>query len=107
MMATKSLKVAVIGPTGQCGSCVVDELLSRGHQVVGISRNPPMTWKMGENMPYTGVPVHIHDTDRSLSKGFDAIVCAFALPLSDLTATYEIGVEGHGKIRLALLNSAH
>ncbi|KAJ3954373.1 hypothetical protein N0V92_009121 [Colletotrichum tropicale] len=41
MSSTKKLRVAVLGPKGQCGSCVVDELLSRGHSVVGLSRNPP------------------------------------------------------------------
>ena len=34
------MKIAVIGATGNAGSRIVAELLSRGHQVTGISRHP-------------------------------------------------------------------
>ena len=34
------MKVAVIGITGMTGGPVAEELLSRGHHVTGISRNP-------------------------------------------------------------------
>lgn len=108
MSIKTSLKVAVLGPTGQCGSCVVDELLSRGHTVVGISRNPPKGWKGNER--YSAVPVDIQDTEKlakAFSAGFDAIVCAFSPSLSDLSTTYENGVEGHGRIKTALLRSDH
>lgn len=108
MSTTTPLKVAVLGPTGQCGSCVVDELLSRDHTVVGISRNPPQEWKGNER--YSAVPVDIQDTDKlakAFSAGFDAIVCAFSPSLSDLSTTYENGVEGHGRIKTALLRSDH
>ncbi|KAK1762682.1 NADH(P)-binding-domain-containing protein, partial [Phialemonium atrogriseum] len=108
-MATATpLKVAVLGPAGQCGSCVVDELLSRGHTVVGISRNPPEDWK--SNSGYSSVPVDIQDTkklSKVFSAGFDAIVSAYAPPLADLSKVYETGVEGHGKIKMALLESSH
>lgn len=33
------MKVAVIGATGRAGSCIVRELLDRGHHVTGIARN--------------------------------------------------------------------
>lgn len=109
--AQKTLKVAVLGPSGQCGQCVVDELLSRGHNVVGISRNPPKTWgtdiKTGS---YSAQSVDLHDTPslvRAFSDGFDAIVCAFAPPLSDMASLYEKGVEGHAAIKTALLASDH
>ncbi|ROW02142.1 hypothetical protein VSDG_02373 [Cytospora chrysosperma] len=109
--AQKTLKVAVLGPSGQCGQCVVDELLSRGHNVVGISRNPPKTW--GTNLKtgsYSSQSVDLHDTAslvRAFSDGFDAIVCAFAPPLSDMASLYEKGVEGHAAIKTALLASDH
>lgn len=44
-MGSSTLTVAVLGPKGQCGQCVVDELLSRGHNAIGISRDPPKEWK--------------------------------------------------------------
>ncbi|KAJ5667411.1 hypothetical protein N7507_003275 [Penicillium longicatenatum] len=106
---SESLRVAVLGPKGQCGSCVVDELLSRGHSVVGISRSPPKTWpKSGE---YGGIPCDFSDI-RGLSKilsdgGFDAVVSAFAPPLTDFDAVYTVGVEGHGNIKMAILRSTY
>lgn len=109
-MATpqKKLKVAVIGPKGQCGSCVVDELLSRGHSVVGISRNPPQKWAAEGD--YTPHAVDLHDTDRladALSQGYDAIVSAYGPPLAKLDEIYEHCVEGHAKIKNAVLQSTH
>lgn len=104
----KKLKVAVIGPKGQCGSCVVDELLSRGHSAVGISRNPPPKWAAEGD--YTPHAVDLHDTDRfaqALSKDYDAIVCAYGPPLAKLDEIYEHCVEGHAKIKEAVLQSTH
>lgn len=43
------MKVAVIGPTGFGGSYTCVELLNRGHEVVGISRNPE---KLGKHERY-------------------------------------------------------
>ena len=34
------MKIAVIGVTGNAGSRIVTELLSRGHQILGIARHP-------------------------------------------------------------------
>lgn len=102
------LKVAVIGPKGQCGSCVVDELLARGHSVVGISRSPPQTWATGGD--YAPHAVDLYDTDglaRALSQGYDAVVCAFGPPLTKLDDVYEHCVEGHAKIKEAVLLSTH
>lgn len=104
-----SLRVAVLGPKGQCGSCVVDELLARGHSVVGISRSPPKTWTTSGE--YAGIPCDFGDI-RALSRilsegGFDAVVSAFAPPLVDLKAVYSVGVEGHGNIKMAVLRSTY
>lgn len=112
MPTENPLKVAVLGPSGQCGSCVVDELLCRGHHVVGISRNPPKTWKesTSNHQSYEGIQVNLHDTAKLshvFSFGFDAIVCAFAPPISDMSTAYENGVEGHGRVKAALLRSSH
>jgi putative NADH-flavin reductase len=48
-MEDKSMKIALIGATGKAGSRVLNELLSRGHAVTAIVRNPervPMSDKV-------------------------------------------------------------
>lgn len=104
-----SLNVAVLGPKGQCGQCVVDELLSRGHSVVGISRSPPTTWnKPGK---YSALPVDFHHEDQLAaalsSGGFDAVVSAFGPPMTNMKDIYRLGVEGHSKIKTAILKSTY
>lgn len=105
----KSLRVAVLGPKGQCGQCVVDELLSRGHTVVGISRSPPKSWpKQGE---YSAIACDYGDIEKLsailTAGGFDCVVSAFAPPLLDFKDVYRLGVEGHGNIKMAILKSSY
>ena len=38
-----TMNIALIGATGFVGSNVLEEALSRGHQVTAISRHPPNT----------------------------------------------------------------
>ena len=38
--AEESLRILVFGATGSVGSLIVDEALSRGHQVTAVSRDP-------------------------------------------------------------------
>lgn len=56
MASGKQLKVAVIGSTGYAGSHACIELLSRGHLVSGVSRNPD---KIGTHPHYTGIPIDL------------------------------------------------
>ncbi|RSL40878.1 hypothetical protein CEP54_015987 [Fusarium duplospermum] len=103
------LRVAVIGPKGQCGSCVVEELLSRGHTVVGISRKPPAQLH-DKNERYSGLAVDIYDHQGlvdAMSDNFDGIVSAFSPPLNDLNTVYHGVVEGQMRIKNALLESTH
>lgn len=105
----QKFKVAVLGPKGQCGQCVVDESLSRGYSVVGISRSPPKTWRTPGD--YSAITCDFSDI-RSLSNilsegGFDAVVSAFAPPLTDMKAVYRLGVEGHGYIKMAIMRSSY
>lgn len=106
---SKSFRVAVLGPKGQCGQCVVDELLLRGHSVVGISRSPPSTWSRSGD--YSGIACDFGDIP-GLSTifsegGFDAVLSAFAPPLVDLKDVYRLGVEGHGNIKMAIVRSTY
>ncbi|VUC30659.1 unnamed protein product [Clonostachys rosea] len=54
-----SYKTGVIGVTGMTGSHVAVELLNRGHQVVGISRNPA---KLGQHERYEPRAVDLEAT---------------------------------------------
>ncbi|KAF4442096.1 nad-dependent epimerase dehydratase [Fusarium acutatum] len=109
-MDSSALTVAVLGPKGQCGKCVVDELLERGHNFNGISWDPPKEWKTASpnsRGSYTAKLIDIQDTKglaAAFSDGLDAVV-AFAPPLSDLSELYELGVEGHRLTKTALLAS--
>ncbi|KAL4876864.1 hypothetical protein BJY04DRAFT_210368 [Aspergillus karnatakaensis] len=103
------LRVAVLGPKGQCGSCVVDELLSRGHTVVGLSRNLPTKWH-DSNPNYSSLAVDVYNHDalvRVFSDNFDAIVNAFAPPIVSLKTVYQAVIEGQLRIKSALLASTH
>ncbi|KAJ0423110.1 hypothetical protein BJY00DRAFT_300007 [Aspergillus carlsbadensis] len=103
------LRVAVLGPKGQCGSCVVDELLSRGHTVVGLSRNPPAKWH-DSNSRYSSQAVDVYDHEglvEAFSDNFDAIVNAFAPPIVSIKTIYRAVIEGQLRIKSALLASTH
>ncbi|KAF4434053.1 hypothetical protein CGCF415_v007162 [Colletotrichum fructicola] len=108
---SRPLKVGVIGPKGQAGSCVVDELLARGHSVVGISRSPPMQWPNSDKGTWSSVSVDIHKEHTKLveifSSGFDAIVSCYGPSLKVISNIYSEAVEGHGRIKTALLASTH
>jgi putative NADH-flavin reductase len=59
MTPENALKVAVIGATGYTGSHVCVELLSRGHHVAGICRNPG---KLGNHSHYFARSVDVENT---------------------------------------------
>lgn len=114
VMVRKKLRVAVIGPKGQCGQQCVNELLLRGHQVVGISRLPPETWpskpELHSEGKYSSLAIDISNTkglSEAFSQNFDAIICAYGPPLADLNKVFESAVEAHGQIKIALLSSKH
>jgi uncharacterized protein YbjT (DUF2867 family) len=67
MMGEKQLKVAVVGSTGYAGSHTCIELLSRGHLVTGISRNPE---KLGTHPHY--LPASIDLENASIPQLIDA-----------------------------------
>ena len=70
-----NLKIGVIGPAGFGGSYLCLELVSRGHQVFGISRNPQ---KLGHHDLYTPVSADVNALNISeladVFKGLDVVV---------------------------------
>lgn len=69
------MKIAVIGATGLVGNATVQELASRGHQVVAFARNVEKVAKH-DNVQAVQVDVNAADFAEKLA-GFDAVVSAF------------------------------
>lgn len=69
------MKIAVIGATGLVGNATVQELASRGHEVVGFARNVEKVFK-AENVQAVQTDVNAEDFAEKLA-GFDAVVSAF------------------------------
>jgi putative NADH-flavin reductase len=68
--------VVLIGATGFVGSAVLNELISRGHQVTAVVRNIE---KVAKNDLVTAVKADVDDVDTitRLAKGKDAIISAY------------------------------
>ena len=69
------MKIAVIGATGLVGNATVQELASRGHEVVGFARNVEKVFK-AENVQAVQADVNAEDFAEKLA-GFDVVVSAF------------------------------
>lgn len=69
------MKVAIIGASGMAGSRILNELVSRGHQVTAIARN---TDKIEKNDAVTTKAVDIKDQEvlAEALKGHDAVISA-------------------------------
>lgn len=70
------MKVALIGPTGFVGSAVLKELLSRGHDVVALARDPS---KLEAHAGLTVAKADVKQADQVAAavKGTDAVVSAY------------------------------
>lgn len=67
------MKIAVVGATGNAGSRITSELLSRGHHVTAIARNPA---KLAAKPNLVAKQGDVFDVDglAALLKGHDAVV---------------------------------
>ena len=64
----KPLKIAVLGPAGFGGSYLCVELINRGHQVTGVSRNPG---KLGSHKLYSTISLDLEKCDiEEMTEGF-------------------------------------
>lgn len=75
------MKIALCGATGKAGSRIMNELLTRGHQVLAIVRAP------GASLP-EAVKEAVDDLSdakhtAATIKGVDAFISAYAPPLND------------------------
>lgn len=69
------MKIAVIGATGFVGTSITNELILRGHNVTGISRNP----NIGEKVDYNQVSVDVTEINllAEILKENEVVVSAF------------------------------
>jgi len=104
------MKVVLYGATGKSGSRILTELLSRGHSVTAVARNP------------VGLPANVKTVKDDLSdvnktaaiiSGADAVVSAYAPPPDDtdqLLGVTERQIEAvrkaGGNIRLVVVGGA-
>ena len=106
------MKVALYGATGNSGSRILKELVSRGHQVIAIVRNPA-------KLPQPAPGVVIKQDDLSDSKkiaaavnGAEAVISAYAPPQDDVDAIVgvtqrQVEALNHGsKVRLIVVGGA-
>lgn len=70
------MKLALIGATGYVGAALLEEALSRGHQVTALVRNPQ---KLPQHPLLTAVQADVHDVARLSDqlRGHDAVLSAF------------------------------
>ena len=66
----------VYGASGNVGGVIVEEALSRGHEVVGVSRDPGSL--QNENTNFSAVPGDVTDPDSIVAtvQGADAVIVA-------------------------------
>ena len=84
------MKVALYGATGKSGSRILKELVSRGHQVIAIVRNPA-------KLPQPAPGVRITQDDLSDPRkiaaavdGAEAVISAYAPPQDDVDAIVDV-----------------
>jgi putative NADH-flavin reductase len=71
------MKVAIIGATGFVGTALVNELISRGHEVIAIARHPgKLTLKSPLIHPVTA-DIFAADQVTKAVRGADAVVSAY------------------------------
>ena len=70
------MKIALIGATGNVGSAVLDELLSRGHEVIALQRDPSKV-AARENLRVVQADVSDAANVEAAVQGTDMVVSAF------------------------------
>lgn len=72
------MKIVIFGVTGNIGRRIANEAVSRGHEVVGVVRNPDASSGMGEQVPLMrGDATRVSDVVR-VAQGADAVVSAIS-----------------------------
>jgi uncharacterized protein len=107
----KQMNVALYGSTGKAGSRILKELISRGHRVTAISRNP------AKLQGITGISTKTDDLSdvsktAEVIRGADAVISAYGPPQDNTEEIVEItqrlvdAVKRAGSPRLVVVGGA-
>lgn len=91
------MKIALIGATGFVGSAVLTELLSRGHDVTALARNPAKVTPQDKLKVVTADVLDSQQVAQAV-KGHDAVISAFN-PGWQEPALYDLFLKGSQAIR--------
>ena len=72
--------IALLAATGRAGRTILDELVSRGHQVTAVARNPD---KLPENVKRVRDDLSSVERIAEIISGADAVVSAYGPPSND------------------------
>jgi putative NADH-flavin reductase len=72
------MKIVLFGATGNVGQRIVAEALSRGHEVVGIVRDPSVAKSPDPRVKLARADATDESTVAGAVKGADAVVCAIS-----------------------------
>ena len=103
------MNVILYGATGNSGSRILTELLSRGHSVTAVARNIA---KLPSTVAAKQDDLSDVDTIASIIAGADAVISAYAPPQDDTDALIGVterlvaAVKKAGKIRLLMVGGA-
>lgn len=80
MNASRPAKLFIVGATGKTGACLVEQALSRGHQVTAFVRNPSRIQARSEQL--TVVTGDVFDATQltEAARGHDAALCSIGAP---------------------------
>lgn len=74
------MKIVVLAATGQAGRTILSELISRGHKVTAVARNPD---KLPKSIHSVRDDLSSADRIAEIIAGADAVVCAYGPPKDD------------------------
>lgn len=81
------MKIAIIGASGKAGNLILNEAVSRGHEVTAIVRDRSKL----ENQNVTVIEKNIFDLTSDDVKKFEVVVNAFGAPLGEEQAHVDAG----------------
>mgnify|MGYP003650976341 CR=1 FL=1 len=102
--ATLADTIGVIGASGNIGSAVVDEALSRGHTVVGISRTPEKL--SNDNEQFSAVYGDVTNIDAILKLVGDTDIDTLVVSVQGGSANNKPGDTAHARASRVLIEAA-